>query len=322
MNKPALWICLGFSAVGVVAGCATTGSGHSYSGGLGNSFNGQSAQRLLGDARATIAAGNQVASIPQLHEVIARYPGSKSAIEAHYLLGVAYYDIDGYRDAIEELNYYLEAAPSGEHAEESRALVERLSSEYRERFPSSQDLDAEIASLQSDLTENPDSIKLRKRFADRLWLRGRYDEAGSAYLDIVAREEAFKQDPIFRQRVELRGDGSHVLLTPAEIMRREIENRPISVINLTSFRSGRDRRTQVPRYFVVTGQALNRSDSVLSGVEIDITIYGFGAHIYDTKRFTLGDMYPSETRAFSVRFSNFRELNSIDRYDYSIRFRR
>ena len=84
----------------------------------------------------------------------------------------------------------------------------------------------------------------------------------------------------------------------------------------------RDRRTQIPRYFVVTGQALNRSDSVLSGVEIDITIYGFGAQVYDTKRFRLGEMYPSESRAFSVRFSNFRNLDSIDRYDYSIRFQR
>lgn len=269
-----------------------------------------------------MSGGNPVASVPQLHEVIARYPASKEAIEAHYLLGLAYYDIDGYRDAIIELNRYLEAAPTGKHAEESRSLVERLTSEYRKRFPSSADLNVEIASLQAELVNNSDSIELRKRLADRLWLRGRYEEAGGVYLDIVAREEAFKQDPIFRQRVELRGDGSHELLTPAEIMRREIERRPVTVSDFTSFRSGRDRRTQIPRHFVVTGLAINRSDSILSGVEIDITIYGFGAHIYDTKRFKLGEMYPSETRAFSVRFSNFRELNSIDRYDYTIRFRR
>lgn len=322
MKMPSVWISLGLLVVGLVSGCATSNGGPSSSRTSGISFNGQSAHRLLNDAKATSSSGNPVAAIPQLHEVIARHPGSEEAIEAHYLLGLAYYGIEGYRDAILELNAYLEASPSGKHAEKSRALVERLSAEYRERFPSSVDLDAEIASLQAGLAKNSESSELRKRLADRLWLRGRYEEAGNAYLDMAAREEGFAEDSIFRQRVELHRDGTHTLLTPAVIMQREIEQRPITVSNLTSFRSGRDRRTQIPRYFVVTGQAINRSDSVLSGVEIDITIYGFGAKIYDTKRFKLGEMYPSETRAFSVRFSNFTNLNSIDRYDYSIRFRR
>lgn len=322
MNKPALWISLGFVVAGSLAGCATSNGISSSSRSSGISFNGQSAYRLLGDARAAMSAGNAISAIPRLHEVIARFPGSKEAIEAHYLLGQAYYSIDDYRDAILELNRYLEAAPSGKHAVESRTLVERLSSEYRKRFPSSGNLDSEITSLQAELAKNADSLEIRKRLADRLWLRGRYEEAGKLYLDIAGREEAFKQDPVFRQRIELHGDGSYELLTPAEIMRREIEQRPITVSNFTSFASGRDRRTQIPRHYVVTGQAINRSESVLTEVEIDITIYGFGVRIYDTKRLKLGKMYPSETRAFSVRFSNFRELNSIDRYDYSIRFRR
>jgi len=319
VKMPALWISLGFLLVTLGTGCATSNGSSSSS---GFSFRGQSAHRLLSDAKATSSAGNPIASIPQLHEVIARFPESKEAIEAHYLLGRAYYSIDGYRDAILELNRYLEAAPSGKHAEESRALVEKLSAEYRERFPSSGDLDTEISALQSDLAKDVESLELRKRLADRLWLRGRYEDAGAVYIDIAAREAAYRDDPAFRQRVELHRDGSHTLLTPALIMEREIERRPITVSNLTSFRSNRDRRTQIYRNFVVTGQVINRSDSVLSGVEIDITVYGFGAQIYDTKRFKIGEMYPAESRAFSVRFSNFRDLNSIDRYDYSIRFRR
>ncbi|MDK1021474.1 MAG: hypothetical protein QGD90_07545, partial [Candidatus Hydrogenedentes bacterium] len=136
------------------------------------------------------------------------------------------------------------------------------------------------------------------------------------------RDEAFKSDPVFSRRIELRPDGTHVLLTPTEIMRREIERQPISVTNMTSFRSGRDRRTQVPRHFVVTGQAINRSDSVLYGVQVLITIYGFGYRVYDTGAYRIGEMYPGEMRAFTVRFANFRELNSIERYDYSVRFQR
>ncbi len=322
MNKPGLWTLLALVAFSLLVGCTTSTTGASYKTPSSRAFNGQSARRLMGEAQATRNGGNPIAAIPQFHELIARYPSSDEATEAHYLLGLTYYEIEGYRDAIEELNRYLAAAPAGQHAEESRALSERLSKEYRKRFPTSQDLDAEIELLDEKLAANPTSDTLRKSLADRLWLRGHYEEAAQIYLEMAGRVEAFKRDPVFTRRIDLRPNGSHVLLTPEEIVRREIDRQPIAVTNLTSFRSGRDRRTQVPRHFVVAGQAINRSQSKLSGVEIDITLYGFGAQVYDTKQFRIGDMYPGETRAFSVRFSNFRELNSIDRYDYSVRFRR
>lgn len=322
MNRLGSWTLLGVAALGLLAGCATSTTGVSFKTRSSGDFNGQSARRLMGEAQATRNGGNPIAAIPQFHELIARYPGSKEATEAHYLLGITYYEIEGYRDAIEELNRYLAAAPAGPHADESRALAERLSEEYRKRFPTPQELDAEITLLQEKLAADPASEALQKGLADRLWLRGRYEEAARMYLEMAARDEAFKRDPVFTRRIDLRPDGSHVLLTPEEIVRREVDRQPIAVTNLTSFRSGRDRRTQVPRYFVVTGQAINRSQNKLTGVEINVTIYGFGARVYDTKQFRIGEMYPGETRAFSLRFSNFRELNSIDRYDYSVRFRR
>ncbi len=322
MNALGLWPLLSLVAIGVLAGCTTSSTGASYNSPSSSAFSGQSARRLMGEAKSTRDGGNPIAAIPQFHELIARYPGSDQATEAHYLLGLTYYEIEGYRDAIEELNRYLAAAPAGPYAEESRALADRLSKENRKRFPTSEELDAEILLLREKSAADPSSKAVQKDLADRLWLRGRYEEAAQMYLDMAARDEAFKQDPIFTRRIELRPDGSHVLLTPEEIVRREVYRQPIAVTNLTSFRSGRDRRTQVPNYFVVTGQAINRSQNKLSGVEIGITIYGFGAQVYDTKQFRIGEMYPGETRAFSLRFSNFRELNSIDRYDYSVRFRR
>lgn len=322
MNKLVFWVLLGSTVSSSLLGCTTSVTGRSYSKNSPNIFSGNTARRLISEARATRDGGNQIAAIPQFHELIARFPDSKEAIEAHYFLGITYHDIGGHHDAIEELNRYLEAAPSGEHAQESRALVERLSKEYRKRFPTSAELDAEIASLRDDVASRPDSGELRKVLAGRLWRRGRYEEAGRIYLDIASRDEAFKSDPVFSRRIELHPNGSHVLLTPAEIMRREIERQPISVTNMTSFRSGRDRRTQVPRHFVVTGQAINHSDSLLYGVQILVTIYGFGYRVYDTGVYRIGEMYPGEIRAFTVRFSNFRELNSIERYDYSVRFQR
>jgi hypothetical protein len=61
---------------------------------------------------------------------------------------------------------------------------------------------------------------------------------------------------------------------------------------------------------------------VLYGVEISITTYGFGNVVYDSQTVPVGDVRPGEIRAFSVRFANFREIESIDHYDYSVSYQR
>ena len=317
MNRLALFTFALLSGATILGGCAANFGGTSVS---ADSFDRQSARILLSDARSAIARGNVVFAVPQLHELVARHPDTQEAIIAHYLLGKAYYELDDYRSALEHLSRYLDTDPTGKHAKESRTLMNRLAEEYRQRFPSDDTLDSEIDLLRERWEAEPGSIALGGKLADRLWLRGRYPEAADVYLTLLQGSPEFARDAAFSQRIDVQPDGGHVLLTPAEITRREVERRPVTVINLSSYRSGRDRRTQQQQHFMVTGQALNRSDGVLRGVEIDITVYGFGNRIYDTRSQRIGDMRPGETRAFSVRFANFRELNSIDRYDYSVRF--
>lgn len=295
---------------------------HSYADPLGSGFERKSARALLSGANAAIARGNDSSAVQQLHELAAKYPKSKPALEVHYLLGRAYYRIGAYGDSIKEFGLYLEQSPRGKNAEEARSLMHRLTMEYRDRFPTANELDAAIAQLREKLAAEPKSSAHAMDLADKLWMRGRYEEAGKEYLALVARDEPFGLDPVFVRRVELQVDGSHVLLTPEEIMRREVERQPIVLTNLTSFRSNRDRRTQVSKDYVVTGQAINRSNAKISAVQIDVTLYGFGGRVYDTGVYNIGTMYPGSTRAFRVIFTSFREMNSIDRYDYSVRFER
>ncbi len=228
----------------------------------------------------------------------------------------------GLRDAIMALDLYLTRAPGGKYAEDARSRLARLRDAYESVFPTPKEINARIAELREARQAEPQSLDIAKELADALWVRGDYEAAADVYFEVLDRQPAFAETSTFQQRIELHPDGTHTLLTPTELSRREKERNPIQVTNLSAFSAVRDTFTQVPRYFVVTGQAVNRSDSVLYGVDITITIYGFGNVVYDTRTYPLGNMYPGETRAFSVRFGNFRELTSIDRYDYTVSFRR
>lgn len=269
-----------------------------------------------------IESGNPAAAAGRLHEIILRYPGTPEAADAQYLLGVAYENLGGMKDAITAYDAYLDVAPEGRWAEASRISRDRLLHQYEASFPSQQQIDQEIIALRAEQQANPTSVDTTLRLADTLWTRGQYEDAAKSYVEIAKSNTGFARSDHFRTRVELHQDGSYTVLTPTEVSRRETARNPIQVINTNSFAAIRDSFTQVPRFFVVTGQVVNRGESVIYGVTVNITLYGFGSQIYDVGMVQLGDMNPGEIRAFSQRFSNFRELNSIDRYETSVSFRR
>jgi tetratricopeptide (TPR) repeat protein len=306
--------------IGFTSACST-GSSPRYETGS-NSFDAPAPNQAVAEADRLIQNGDSAIAVGRLQEIIARYPGTAEAAEAQYLLGVAYENIGGLRDAITAYDDYIALAPDGEWADESRIAGDRLRHQYTSSFPAPEALDREIDAARAALQAQPDSAEAKLRLADTLWRRGVYDEAGALYLDLAKRDPNFAASDHFRTRVERRTDGSHTILTPTEISRRAAEKNPIVVTNLNSFSAVRDSFTQIPLFFVVTGQAVNRAESVIYGVNVTVTTFGFGSTIYDTQTTTFGDMAPGETRAFSMRFSNFRELNSIDRYEYAVSFRR
>ncbi len=306
--------------LGLLSACSTAPTARFESG--SNSFDAPAPGSSVADAERLIQSGNHAAAVGRLREIIARYPGTTESQEAQYLLGLAHEAMGGTRDAIVAYEGYLAAAPKGKWADASRMSRDRLRSQQEASFPSLDTLDREIESLRAAHKAQPDSAEAALRLADALWMRGEYEEAGAIYIDIAKGDPDFAQSDHFKTRIEPRNDGSHTVLTPAETTRRAVARNPIEIINVNSFGAVRDSFTQVPRFFVVTGQAVNRSDQVMLGVNVNVTIYGFGNKIYDTDTTQMGDLNPGESRPFSMRFSNFRELNSIDRVEHAVSFRR
>jgi len=282
----------------------------------------QAARRELRDVERMIDEGEHWATVPRLLLLVSRYPASDAALDARWLLGATYERVGSYKDAMDMFTDYLRLAPKGPHAEQCIQQLERINEKYEQEFLSLTEIDAQVRTLETKLREQPDALVYQWELADLLWKRGNYDEAGRLYERILANHPQYARDPVLARRVELLPDGRVIVLTPAEIERRQIERRPLEIINQNAFRSGRELFTREHRYYVVTGQVLNRSDSVLYGVEVDVTLFGFGNVVFDTSTVYIGRMSPGELRAFSVRFSKFENIENISKYESVARFQR
>jgi tetratricopeptide (TPR) repeat protein len=282
----------------------------------------RAAEKEVEESRRTIEAGRASDAIPRLLYVVSVYPDAPSAVEARYWLGVAYNELNGFQDAVEFFQEYLRLAPDGPRAAEATEKLKEISERYAANFDTPGELDREIAQASASIQENPNNVQARMQLADALWRRGDYADAAKLYADIGKEHPEYARDPVLCGRVELLPDGEYIVLTPAEVQRRQEQANPIVVINTASFRAGRDRWTQVPQFYVVTGQVLNQGDRALYGVAVYVTLYGFGNVVFDTSTVHIGRLNPGELRAFSVRFSNFENIESIDRYECVATFER
>ena len=273
------------------------------------------AKKEVEEAKHMIEGGEASLVIPRLLHTISKYPLSRAALDARYLLGLAYYEIDGYRDAIDVFDEYLRLAPEGRYADECAGYVAKLTEEYSRKYPSPKELDRQISDISQKLADAPGKFEYEWELADLLWKRGDYANAAKFYIVIVEKHPQYAGDETVKSRVEILPNGEYVVLSPAEVQRRQIEAQPLVVINQASFRGGRDLFSREARYYVVTGQVLNRGDSVLYGVQVFVTVFGFGNVVYDTRTVTIGRLSPGEVRAFSVQMRNFENIENIDRYE-------
>jgi len=276
---------------------------------------GRAARKEVGEARKQIEAGDASAMIPLLLETINKYPNANASIEGRYWLGRAYYEIGGYRDSMDMFTEYLKLAAEGAYAAECKEYLAKVGNEYGQKFPSPEELDDQIGQLNKQVEAYPGDLESRMKLADLLWLRGDYPRAGNIYKGLVAENPNYANDEKVSARVQFLPNGEYVLLTPAELQRREAEAKPLVVFNTSNFQSGRDLFTREMNYYAVTGQVANRGDSVLYGVQIIITLFGVGNTIHDTTTVSVGRMNPKEIRAFSVRFSNFENIEDVNRYE-------
>lgn len=282
----------------------------------------QTPSQSLNAAKSLMEEGDYIAAIPRLIHMMETDPDSAPTREARYWLGMAYYHTNSFRDAITLLEEYLRLAPEGRYQVETKRFLEDLYAEYDDRFLTHDELDAMIAEAIEQVKANPTAATPRMQLAELLWQRGDYNEAGALYAALIEDKPTLYGEEPIRHRLESLPDGGYIVLTPAEIERRAIEDRPLVFSGVSAFRSGRDLFTAQPRFYVVTGQLRNRSDSTLYSVRAHVTIYGFGNVVYDTRTVTFGRINAGETRAFSVRFSNFENIENILRYECTADFDR
>ncbi|MCP4644284.1 MAG: tetratricopeptide repeat protein [bacterium] len=282
-------------------------------------------RREIEEARRMIEAGQYASVVPRLLMTISKYPNTTSALDARYWLAVTYHKIASYHDAIHVFNEYLEMAPNGQYSEQASKYVSTLTAEYERKYWTPEKLQTRIAQLRADMAKDPNNSKAQWELADMLWKRGDYGEAARIYAGFVEKDPAYAQDKLVATRVELHSSGKYTILSPSEVLRRAIEKEPLVVTNVNAWKGGLSQVSYSTRgsaaidrsaqYYVVTGQVTNRADSTLYGVQVIITIYGFGNIVYDTRTVNIGRLNPGDTRAFSVRFSNFNGIENIHRYE-------
>ena len=285
-------------------------------------LNSRAASEEVEAARRMIEAGDFSVVIPRLLLVITKYPESDAALDARYWLAYAYQELDSYRDAIDTYSDYVDRAPQGRYASEAEAALTALQNDYDERLWTPDKLDTRIAQSRKAYAATPEDVETGMELAELLWQRGVYQEAADIYLGVMNSYPGYRRDERITSRIEFYPNGQYNVLTPAEQQQRQAAADPLLIHNMHSFRSGEDFFTRAPRFYVVTGQTTNRGDSVLYGVQIYVTIYGFGNVVLDSQVVNFGLLNPGETRAFSIRFSNFENIENVNRHEAVGNFQR
>ena len=308
MKKWLFFVFCGCLAL-MVSGCTTLNAGRT------SSLEERSAARDLDQIVRMIAEGNTSAVLPRLEQIMTLYPQSNAAIEARYWLGLTHFKLGSYRSAMNALDEYQRFAPQGEHVADCKKLLAQMADTYSKQFASLEELDAKIQAVQKEMKEKPGDVSSEMALANLYWVRGDYPKAAALYVEIVTKHPENAQDGVIKSRMEFNPNGQYTVLTPSELQRRQAQAQPLVILNTASFQSGRDSFTQKNRYYAVTGQAVNRGENALYGVELNITIYGVGNVVFDTRTVNIGRLNPGEIRAFSTRFDNFENIENVSRYE-------
>lgn len=280
-----------------------------------------SAEQELAEAKHMLRAGEHSRVIPRLTRITAQYAGTDAGTEAWYVLGLSFYKIDGLQSAEQYFRKYLALAPEGEYAALCRAYIAGMTSAADQRGAERAALEARVATF--DGVDAPEELAANLELADTYWREHEFEKASAVYVRVLQTWPSLKDDAIIQARMELGPDGRYTALTPSEVERRQSAAEPMTVFNVQSFRSGRYRTDQFgyqDEYYNVAGQAVNRGEKPLLDTSVIITIYGLAGQVYDTQTVQLGRLKPGEVRAFSVRFSNFDNIENVHRHECTVSY--
>ncbi len=274
-------------------------------------------QSNLNSAQRLIEKGEFSHALPKLQAIVES--GTNNYPEVYYFLGIVYQELGSPQEALSNYIKYLQLAPQGIYAENSRRNLRELLGNPNGQIEKVTTIEEKIKSLEEKLKESPQDKQIILELANWHWINQNYNRAGELYKQLVNLYPDMWKDDVVATRIEKDEKGNIIILSPAEAIRRESEKKPLVFFNVASFRSGRqigwasDLRHQI---FNVSGQVRNRSSRTLKNVSVQVTIYGFSGIVYDTKNVYLGTFAPGQTKPFSIQFTNFDTIDNIDHYDY------
>lgn len=299
----------------MAAGCTTTGAmtpptGANHSGNAVTAAGGASAD--LAAAKNLIQSGRYSQAIPRLLHAVDARSNTATAAEAHYYLGLSYRALESPSDARRHFEEVGRLAPESSLNQDAQRYLAEIRGEAPAAAP-----DTGQPAFQFNPDE-PDALARGLELAETAWRGARYAEAGAIYAQLLEAYPALARDPVISQRFALNDDGSYTLLTPESQVRQASDANPLVIINTHSFRSGRYEgysRTFKELHYNVTGEVLNRGSEPMRNVEVVVTIYGFGSRIMETRTLQIGTLQPNQRRPFSTRFSNFENIENVNRYE-------
>jgi len=273
----------------------------------------------LSSAYLDLKEGRYSLAVAKYLLIVQQKPNARDVEEARFRLGECYFQMRSYMDAGAQFQNYLADFLNGKFAAEARQYVLKLQeiekSEREREDLRKKEVETRLKHWQDAAKKEQNSPEIATQLGHALWDAEQYQQAAKEYLRGIRLDADKRNDKLISSRLKFNQDGSVTVLTPDELARIENERNPIIVVNDSDYRGGRDIFTYEPRWYIVTGQVVNRGGQTVRDIGVLVTIYDFAGHVIDSAGYAIGNMKPGQRRSFSVRFTNFENIYNIYRYE-------
>lgn len=239
-----------------------------------------------------------------------------------YNLATAYMNMKAYHDAKQVYTQYQREFPDGRFLGASHQALEdigrRLSDRDSELNRKLAQAEKEIARIKGQLEAGGDNPELLVALGHAYWQIGQFQSAGEAYLRAIELKPELRENPLLLERLIFDMRGNLVpIKSRDELVALRNERDPLVIENVRERRArgGDELFSARRRFFEVTGTVRNRSTRPILGVRVEVTFHNALDQIIDVGSYSIGTLYPQQSRPFIVRVGLDAEaMNNVSRY--------
>ena len=250
-----------------------------------------------------------------------RWKGRKREV-ALINLGLAYMNMKANHDAQTVFQQYQKEFPEGRFVGSAQQSIEDIHRQTQDRdgemtrkiTAAQKEVDRVKAELEKD-GNNPD---LLVALGNAHWQMGQFQSAGEAYLKAIELKPDLKDSSLLLERLIFDMKGNLVpIKSREELVALRHEREPLVIENVRERRSrgSEELFSARRRFFDVTGTVRNRSTRPILGVRVEVTFHDALDQIIDVGSYSIGTLYPQQSRPFIVRVGLDTEaMNNVTRY--------